>query len=237
MKYNDHYALGSYIADIYAIEKPWQRFWFLLGNVLPDINKATYLQGYGVLRDRLTDMGERLSLNDRRRLLIAGHTAEGSRHYVNKHTSFMRRRYHGVAFNVPSWYSWYRIGKLTHYVADRFTFPHTLRCHYGFWTHVDYEEYLHERFSRFLVALQSGGKKRADRMKSIVRDTFGKVDFDALYKAYRDEKNHMDKIQYMDGRQHADTDCIYIIAVCIKYMGYILPRHMENARNNNLNRL
>ena len=46
MKYNDHYALGNYVADIYSIEKPWQRFWFLLGNVLPDINKITYLQGF-----------------------------------------------------------------------------------------------------------------------------------------------------------------------------------------------
>lgn len=214
MKYNDHYALGIYVADIYSIEKPWQRFWFLLGNVLPDINKITYLQGYGKLRDRLTDMGEQLSLNERRKLLIAGHTAEGSRHYVNKFTSIIRRRYHSVDAKYPSWYSWYRIGKLTHYVADRFTYPHTLRCDYGFWTHVDYEELLHCRFTQFLEILQSGGMEQVKQIKNIVRNTLGKVNFDALYRAYRSE------------RQHVDTDCVYIVAACVKYVGYILPRHV-----------
>lgn len=214
MKYNDHYALGKYITEVYAIEKTSQKFWFLLGNVLPDINKATYLQGYGKLRDKLTEKGEPLSLNDRRRLMIAGHTAEGSRYYVNKYTKIMRRRYHGVVSKKPSWYSWYQIGKLTHYVADRFTYPHTLRCRYDFWTHVDYEELLHVKFSRLIKEMQKNGREQAERIRNIVSDLLGQINFDSLYKAYRSESRQV------------ETDCIYILAACVKYMGYILPRHV-----------
>lgn len=249
MKYNDHYILAKYIANQYQREmsclqdqsvrqelyggafasgKPWrraslragwQRFWFICGNVLPDINKFTYLQGYEDLRNRLESLDVNLSANDRRRLFVSGHTAEGSRCYVNKYTRRFRQKYRGIIGNRLPWYEWYRLGKLMHYMADRFTYPHTLRYRGGFFRHVGYEERLHERFLALMNRLQ--GKS----MKRIARDTVEPVSFNSLYRAYRKET-----------RQPA-TDCMYIVAVCMKYMNYLMYDKGVKAKELNLSPL
>lgn len=234
MKYNDHYILAKYIAnqyqremsclqnvpahsDIYggvfaaersrrraSLEAGWRRFWFICGNVLPDINKITYLQGYDNLTKRFSSLGVHLSVNDRRQLFVSGHTAEGSRCYVNRYTREFKRKYRGIIGNKLPWYEWYRLGKLMHYVADRFTYPHTLRYRGGFFKHVGYEEHLHEQFSALVNRLQDR------RVKRVVRDTVDKVSFNSLYRAYRREADH------------PRTDCMYIVAVCMKYMNYLM---------------
>lgn len=234
MKYNDHYILAKYIANQYqremsclqnghvhsniyrgvpaaersrrraSLEAGWRRFWFICGNVLPDINKITYLQGYEDLTRRFLSLGVPLSANERRQLLVSGHTAEGSRCYVNRYTREFKRKYHGIIGNKLAWYEWYRLGKLMHYMADRFTYPHTLRYRGGFFKHVGYEERLHKQFSELMDRLQDR------RVKQAVRDTVDTVSFNSLYRAYRGETDHL------------PTDCMYIVAACMKYMNYLM---------------
>lgn len=215
MKYSDHYILAKYMAKTYHITNPFHRIPFIIGNVLPDLNKFTYLQGYGRLRDRLCSLGVKLSLNDRRRLLIAGHTAEGSRYYVNKNTCTFRKKYHGVNAKKTGIIAWYRLGVMLHYVVDRFTYPHTLRCGMAFMEHVRYEEELHDIFTVIIEMLDNERKRKS--VICSVREKFGHMNFDVLYRAFR-----------MDGGKLVlpFDNCIYVFAVAVKYMDYVLPRNL-----------
>lgn len=215
MKYSDHYILAKYMAKTYHITNPFHRIPFIIGNVLPDLNKFTYLQGYGRLRDRLCSLGVKLSLNDRRKLLIAGHTAEGSRYYVNKKTYIFRKKYHGVNAKKTGFLAWYRLGVMLHYVVDRFTYPHTLRSGMVFMEHVRYEEELHEIFQTMVKKIDNERKRKS--VMSSIREKLGNINFDVLYRAFR-----MDA-----GKPVMPFDnCIYVFAVAVKYMDYVLPRNL-----------
>lgn len=73
---------------------------FLLGSVQPDCNPLTYLKG------------------SRRAYRLRGHNFSNSRPYIH-------RRIHRLQ-NRRRWNIWhyYTLGKLTHYLADAFTYPH-----------------------------------------------------------------------------------------------------------------
>ena len=73
---------------------------FLFGSFQPDCNPLTYLKG---------------SL---RAYKFRGHNYSNSQHYIYSRISRLQRR--------QRWTIWqyYTLGKLTHYVADAFTFPH-----------------------------------------------------------------------------------------------------------------
>lgn len=206
MKYSDHYILGKYAADIFGIKQPLHRACFIWGNIYPDLNKFTYMQGYSRLLDKLSSMGVPLTLNGRRKLLIAGHTAEGSRHYINKQSRYL--------INKDNWSfaDWYRFGKAVHYVADRFTYPHTLKYTDGFFKHVEYEEELHDRFADIVrrIRVFDMDVKDAGNSKKRILKNFDRFSFDTLYKAYRGEKATV------------ENDSMYIISCCVKYMEYIL---------------
>lgn len=206
MKYSDHYILAKYTADIFGITKPLHRACFIWGNIYPDLNKFTYMQGYGKLLDKLSSMGLPLTLNGRRKLLIAGHTAEGSRHYVNRRSRYLINK------DVWNFVDWYRFGKAVHYVADRFTFPHTLRYADGFFKHVAYEEKLHDGFSYIVRKLRENdmNTKAETDCKKLILKNFDGFSLDVMYKAYREEEAGL------------ENDCMYIISCCIKYMEYIL---------------
>ena len=81
MQTKDHLALGRYLARVFEIEEPVEKYAFVIGNIMPDVDKCSYIHGYfQLLRAyrQQKDAGP-LSLNDHRRMLIGGHTAEGSR--------------------------------------------------------------------------------------------------------------------------------------------------------------
>lgn len=229
MKYSDHYILAKYIADSFGVRDRINRTYFIWGNITPDLNKLTYLHGYGCLLDRLTEMGNKLSLNQRRKLLIAGHTAEGARRYVNKFSRKLIRK------TRWSFLDWYRFGKVVHYVADRFTYPHTLGYSDGFFNHVAYEEELHKQFARFMENInqkpdasgEADGKAcchNADRteLRGMVRNHLSGIELDRLYRAYRDEEKSQ------------ENDCAYILAAGTKYVEYILGQRRLYARIFNL---
>lgn len=73
---------------------------FLFGSFQPDVNPLSYLKG---------------SIRYRK---LRGHNYANSRLYINTQIKKLQRRSH--------WTIWqyYTLGKLTHYLADAFTYPH-----------------------------------------------------------------------------------------------------------------
>lgn len=88
---------------------------FLFGSFQPDCNPLSFLKG---------------SL---RGGLLGGHTYRNSRAYINRHIRRLQRR--------KNWNLWhyYTMGKLTHYVADAFTWPHNPHFPGVGWEHHTYE--------------------------------------------------------------------------------------------------
>ena len=101
---------------------------FLLGSFQPDCNPLTYLKG---------------SL---RAYKLRGHNFSNSQIYINAHIRRLQRR---ARWNV--WH-YYTLGKLTHYLADAFTYPHNEIYSDTIWEHRHYEDslrlYLAEYISR-----------------------------------------------------------------------------------------
>ena len=97
---------------------------FLFGSFQPDCNPLTYLKG---------------SL---RAYKFRGHNYSNSQHYIYSRISRLQRR--------QRWTIWqyYTLGKLTHYLADAFTYPHnenypdSMLCHHQYET--DLRAYLQE---------------------------------------------------------------------------------------------
>ena len=112
MQTKDHLALGRYLARVFEIEEPVKKYAFVIGNIMPDVNKCSYIHGYFQLlraHRQQKDAGP-LSLNDHRRMLIGGHTAEGSRFFVNRVYRVLRKR------EKLSVRDYYQMGKATHYL-------------------------------------------------------------------------------------------------------------------------
>ena len=100
---------------------------FLFGSFQPDCNPFTYLKG---------------SLHAR---TLGGHNYTNSKPYILSHICRLQQR-------KARWTVWqyYTLGKLTHYLADAFTFPHnehypdTMLAHHQYET--DLRAYLEEYF-------------------------------------------------------------------------------------------
>ena len=168
---------------------------------MPDVNKCSYIHGYFQLlraHRQQKDAGP-LSINDHRRMLIGGHTAEGSRFFVNRMYHELKKR------GKLSVHDYYRLGKATHYLADRFTFPHTMRYTGGFFAHIGYEKQLHIYMRDMLAVLPN--------MRDAVDKCFSRTSFNSLYCSYRKES---------EGNGTVLHDCFHILAVCIAYLENIL---------------
>lgn len=206
MQTKDHFALGRYLAYAFEIKEPAKRYAFVVGNIMPDVNKGSYIHGYFQLlcaHRRQTDAGP-LSLNDHRRMLIGGHTAEGSRFFVNRMYRVLRRK------NRLSVYDYYRLGKAIHYLADRFTYPHTMGYADGFFAHIRYEKELHMYMRDMLAILPN--------MRVAVEICFARTSFNSLYRSYRREQDGIGTVLH---------DCFHILAVCIAYLENILYNKKE----------
>lgn len=198
MQTKDHLALGRYLAHTFDIDNSACYAAFILGNIMPDINKFSYIRGYFQLldADRRKKTRRHLSWNDHRRMLIGGHTAEGSRVFVNRIYRTLVRKKHLTALD------YYRIGKAMHYLADRFTFPHTMEYGDGFFSHVHYEKQLHYHMYNMIV--------RVPNVREAVKKCFHDVDFNSMYRSYRRDAGK------------PEHDCLYILAVSIAYFENIL---------------
>lgn len=156
MQSRDHRMLAEFLADKMGEEIPCiYKKAFILGNIEPDRNLFTYLHGL------------------RRGQKFHGHNYENI-------LSVMRTLFDSVQkqelFGI---WSYYRLGKLTHYVADVFTFPHNREFCGNLKEHRRYEGILHEQISD---ALQ--------RQKNMAVNRKGAADFrqiEALHRNYLKE--------------------------------------------------
>lgn len=99
---------------------------FLFGSFQPDCNPLTYLKG---------------SLREQR---FRGHNFRNSEGYINDRIRRLQRR--------VRWSMWqyYTLGKLTHYLADAYTYPHNDNYPNSLLDHRRYEDALREYLAAYL---------------------------------------------------------------------------------------
>ena len=100
---------------------------FLFGSFQPDCNPLTYLKG------------------SRRAYKLRGHNFTNSQPYINAHIKLLQQR---TRWNI---WQYYTLGKLTHYLADAFTFPHNETYTDSLLEHRRYEDDLRLQFARYLA--------------------------------------------------------------------------------------
>ncbi len=98
---------------------------FLIGSVQPDCNPLSYLKGSARYKK------------------FGGHTYHNARRYIQ---SRVRRLHNRSRWNL---WSYYTLGKLTHYIADAFTWPHNDHFPGSPLEHHTYETALRARFAEF----------------------------------------------------------------------------------------
>lgn len=124
MQKRSHLLLASTLLKANP-EVPARRFqWaFLLGSFQPDCNPLSYLKG------------------SRRVAWFRGHNFANAQPYVD---SRIRRLQNKQRWNL---WNYYTLGKLTHYVADAFTFPHNETFSESLAAHHVYERHLRKYFA------------------------------------------------------------------------------------------
>lgn len=111
---------------------------FLFGSIQPDVNPFSYLKG---------------SLHYQK---LRGHNYANSRNYINAKIRKLQRR--------SSWTIWqyYTLGKLTHYLADAYTYPHNDNFPSTMMDHHRYETNL-RLFMRGYLANRCPNRQQARR--------------------------------------------------------------------------
>ena len=121
MQTRDHKILAKFwAAEMGEIPCLYKRA-FIIGNIEPDWNPFTYLHGM--------TQGERFH----------GHNYENILQVMRKLFNSVQKR------ELPGIRNYYRLGKLTHYVADAFTYPYNQVFAGSLREHCRYESVLHEK--------------------------------------------------------------------------------------------
>ncbi|MCI2058790.1 MAG: zinc dependent phospholipase C family protein [Oscillibacter sp.] len=152
---------------------------FLFGSFEPDCNPLSYLKG--------SIRGEK----------FRGHNFSNSQRYI--HRQILRLQ------NRSRWSLWqyYTLGKLTHYLADAFTFPHNETYQEGIAAHREYESRLRGQFAGYL----EGKTPRAQRSCA---DVFAAID-----RLHR---------QYLRAASDRQRDIRYILAANGILLSSVLPQ-------------
>ena len=151
---------------------------FLFGSFQPDCNPLTYLKG---------------SL---RAYKFRGHNYSNSQHYIYSRISRLQRR--------QRWTIWqyYTLGKLTHYLADAFTYPHNENYPDSMLCHHQYETDLRAYLEEYLAT------------RALRREKFRQDVADALQELHR---------QYMAGVADMRKDVQFILKATSLLMAGCLP--------------
>ena len=148
MKRDDHLALAAYLVGL--CPERWRdrgmRTAFYAGAVLPDSNPATYLRG--VTRAHKP----------------AGHNTQWSYATVLRLLAGVRRN------GVRGMRQAYRLGALTHYLADAFTYPHMPSFPGGIPAHNRYEREMHRVFGEVLGAADRNGLTDGKKNDIMLKD-------------------------------------------------------------------
>ncbi|WP_295582566.1 zinc dependent phospholipase C family protein [uncultured Oscillibacter sp.] len=114
---------------------------FLFGSFQPDCNPLTYLKG------------------SRRAQTLRGHNFTNSQLYINAHIKSLQTR---SRWNI---WQYYTLGKLTHYLADAFTYPHNEDYPESLIAHRQYEDELRQYLAEYL---ESQTLRRAKARQDLV---------------------------------------------------------------------
>ena len=121
MRTADHMNLSRYIMKNMADGAPWiLKMAFVFGSIEPDINVLTYFRG---------------SIHGEEKL--RGHNYENALKYMEKLAGRLERGKLGKLSRS------FLLGKLIHYVADAFTYPHNAMFKGSLRQHCQYETELH----------------------------------------------------------------------------------------------
>ena len=151
---------------------------FLFGSFQPDCNPLTYLKGF------------------RRAKRLGGHNFSNSQPYIYSHIRRLQQR--------DRWTVWqyYTLGKLTHYLADAFTYPHNEHWPDSLMDHHRYETDLRLSLAEHL-------SRQALRRRQRRQDLTAAI-----------EQLHR---QYMDSRSNLEQDIRYILEATGLLMAGCLP--------------
>lgn len=178
MQKRSHLLLArSLLADGRGIPARRYELAFLLGSFQPDCNPLSYLKG---------------SLRCKP---FGGHTYANSRAYIERHIRRLQARRRWNLWN------WYTFGKLTHYVADAFTWAHNPRFPGAALRHHAYE-------TRLRVALEA--RLSAPDGRAPVRDDGASLA--ALHERYLAE-----------ARPGVETDISYILRASARLVADCRP--------------
>ena len=151
---------------------------FLFGSFQPDCNPLTYLKG------------------SRRARKLRGHNFSNSQLYIYDHIRRLQQR--------DRWTVWqyYTLGKLTHYLADAFTYPHNEN-----WPNTLMDHHRYETDLRLSLAehLSRQALRRRQRRQDLTA---------AIEQLHR---------QYMDSRSNLEQDIRYILEATGLLMAGCLP--------------
>ena len=130
---------------------------------------------------------------------MGGHNFTNSRAYINQTIRALRRR--------EEWSTWqyYTLGKLTHYLADAFTFPHNETYTDTLAAHHRYETALREELAARLRARTLPGARRCEDLIAAI---------DTLHR------------QYLAAASDRGRDIAYILEVTELLMVSLLPAHV-----------
>ena len=152
---------------------------FLFGSFQPDCNPFSYLKG---------------SLRAKK---FGGHNYTNSRKYIYDHIQRLQQRH-------KAWTIWqyYTLGKLTHYLADAFTYPHNENFPDTMLDHHRYETDLRQYFSDYMAHRTPRQLKAAQELTA------------ALEELHR---------QYMENCSTTGRDTRYILMATRMLMAGCLP--------------
>ena len=138
---------------------------FLFGSFQPDCNPFTYLRGI-----RSTHK-------------LQGHNFTNSQSYINSRIQKLQNRRNWTLLQ------YYTLGKLTHYLADAFTFPHNENYPYTMADHCRYENALRLKLAEHLSRHELHQKKLRQDLTDAI---------DQLHRQYMDSKNSLEQdIRYI----------------------------------------
>ena len=128
MLFPSHLLLGRTLAkrSPALANHPIRKWIFLLGNVVPDLIPLTYFMGFDSPR------------------VMGGHCLPYSEPKIS------RKLKKGLSVGLHSAGDAFRLGLLTHYLADSFTYQHTTKQRVKHKEHENYEKKLKEILPKFL---------------------------------------------------------------------------------------
>ena len=180
MQKRSHKLLAQSLIDSYnGFAKRRFELAFLFGSFEPDCNPLSYIKG------------------SRRGKKLMGHNFSNSQAFIHRRIRRLQDRDHWTVWQ------YYTLGKLTHYLADAFTFPHNETYTDSLLEHRRYEDDLRLQFARYLANF---APFRARSEKDVA---------DAIHQLHQ---------QYLAARSDLRRDIRFILAANELLMSSVLPQ-------------